>query len=137
MVLSHVTWLFVAQIELDGRNVAVEGYEKGNFVGPTILSNVKVSLRGLQLSPLYGSVIVTLYASIPSLKERKLSFSIPRNNTSLSLSTKYFHSSNEAADFPKTAYIYIPKICFSPKCVSPHKYISDKMYLLRNKYQRF
>lgn len=27
---------------LDGRNVNVKGYENGNFVGPTILSNVTV-----------------------------------------------------------------------------------------------
>ena len=27
---------------LDGRNVVVPGYEKGNFIGPTILSNVTV-----------------------------------------------------------------------------------------------
>lgn len=32
-----------AQILLDGRNVKVPGYEKGNFVGPTILHYVKVS----------------------------------------------------------------------------------------------
>lgn len=28
---------------LDGRDVVVPGYEEGNFVGPTILANVKVS----------------------------------------------------------------------------------------------
>lgn len=32
-----------ASLLLDGRNVKVKGYEKGNFVGPTIISNVKVS----------------------------------------------------------------------------------------------
>lgn len=31
-----------AKILLDGRNVNVKGYEHGNFVGPTIISNVKV-----------------------------------------------------------------------------------------------
>lgn len=31
-----------ATILLDGRNVNVKGYEHGNFVGPTIISNVKV-----------------------------------------------------------------------------------------------
>ena len=30
------------QLELDGRDISVPGYEKGNFVGPTILSGVKV-----------------------------------------------------------------------------------------------
>lgn len=33
-----------ANILLDGRNVNVKGYESGNFVGPTILSGVKVRL---------------------------------------------------------------------------------------------
>lgn len=32
-----------AELVLDGRNISVPGYEKGNFVGPTILANVKVS----------------------------------------------------------------------------------------------
>lgn len=31
-----------AELLLDGRNIKVKGYEKGNFVGPTILANVKV-----------------------------------------------------------------------------------------------
>lgn len=31
-----------ARLLLDGRNVNVKGYENGNFVGPTILSNVTV-----------------------------------------------------------------------------------------------
>lgn len=30
------------QLELDGRNIEVKGYEKGNFVGPTVLTDVKV-----------------------------------------------------------------------------------------------
>ena len=33
---------FVLQLLLDGRDVTVPGYEKGNFVGPTILHDVKV-----------------------------------------------------------------------------------------------
>ena len=32
-----------AQVLLDGRNIKVKGYESGNFVGPTILTNVTVS----------------------------------------------------------------------------------------------
>ena len=31
-----------ARIVLDGRDIVVPGFEKGNFVGPTILSDVKV-----------------------------------------------------------------------------------------------
>lgn len=33
-----------AQLLLDGRNVKVQGYENGNFVGPTIIGNVTVSV---------------------------------------------------------------------------------------------
>ena len=32
-----------ASLLLDGRNIKVPGYEKGNFVGPTIIHKVKVS----------------------------------------------------------------------------------------------
>lgn len=32
----------VDQLELDGRDIVVPGFEKGNFVGPTVLSHVKV-----------------------------------------------------------------------------------------------
>lgn len=31
-----------AKILLDGRDIVVPGYEKGNFVGPTVLADVKV-----------------------------------------------------------------------------------------------
>lgn len=34
-----------AQLLLDGRKISVPGYEKGNFVGPTILHKVKVDIR--------------------------------------------------------------------------------------------
>lgn len=33
-----------AKLLLDGRNVKVKGYENGNFVGPTIISSVTVSV---------------------------------------------------------------------------------------------
>lgn len=32
-----------ATLLLDGRGLTVPGYEKGNFIGPTILTNVKVN----------------------------------------------------------------------------------------------
>lgn len=31
-----------ADLLLDGRDIVVKGYETGNFIGPTILSNIKV-----------------------------------------------------------------------------------------------
>jgi malonate-semialdehyde dehydrogenase (acetylating)/methylmalonate-semialdehyde dehydrogenase len=34
-----------AKLELDGRNPTVSGYERGNFVGPTIFSGVKSGMR--------------------------------------------------------------------------------------------
>lgn len=36
-----------ASILLDGRSIKVKGYENGNFVGPTIISNVKVTVNYL------------------------------------------------------------------------------------------
>lgn len=39
-----------AKVLLDGRNVNVKGYENGNFVGPTILSNVTVRFKVLVLT---------------------------------------------------------------------------------------
>lgn len=35
-----------ASVLLDGRKIKVKGYENGNFVGPTIISNVKVNNSG-------------------------------------------------------------------------------------------
>lgn len=43
-----------AKVLLDGRNVKVKGYENGNFVGPTIVSNVTVR--------------VTIHASLTQMK---------------------------------------------------------------------
>jgi malonate-semialdehyde dehydrogenase (acetylating)/methylmalonate-semialdehyde dehydrogenase len=34
-----------AKLELDGRNPTVSGYERGNFIGPTIFSGVKSGMR--------------------------------------------------------------------------------------------
>jgi malonate-semialdehyde dehydrogenase (acetylating)/methylmalonate-semialdehyde dehydrogenase len=34
-----------ASLLLDGRGVTVKGYEKGNFVGPTILSKVTTDMK--------------------------------------------------------------------------------------------
>ena len=38
-----------AKCLLDGRDIVVPGYEGGNFVGPTILADVKVRLFFLQI----------------------------------------------------------------------------------------
>lgn len=50
-----------AKLELDGREVRVAGYERGNFVGPTIFSGVK---PGMQIydQEIFGPVLVILFA---------------------------------------------------------------------------
>lgn len=50
-----------AKIILDGRNVTVPGYEKGNFVGPTIITNVKPSMQCYK-EEIFGPVLVCLSA---------------------------------------------------------------------------
>jgi malonate-semialdehyde dehydrogenase (acetylating)/methylmalonate-semialdehyde dehydrogenase len=48
-----------AKILLDGRGVKVPGYEKGNFVGPTVLADVKPSMK-CYTEEIFGPVLVTL-----------------------------------------------------------------------------
>lgn len=48
-----------AQLLLDGRGVKVEGYEKGNFVGPTILSGVTPEMECYK-EEIFGPVLVIL-----------------------------------------------------------------------------
>jgi malonate-semialdehyde dehydrogenase (acetylating)/methylmalonate-semialdehyde dehydrogenase len=47
------------QLVLDGRGINVEGYEKGNFVGPTILTDVKPEMK-CYTEEIFGPVLVTL-----------------------------------------------------------------------------
>lgn len=51
---------------LDGRDVKVSGYEQGNFVGPTILSNVSPNMTCYR-EEIFGPVLVTL--SVDTLDE--------------------------------------------------------------------
>lgn len=44
---------------LDGRGIKVSGYEKGNFVGPTILTDVKTHMKCYQ-EEIFGPVLVCL-----------------------------------------------------------------------------
>ncbi|KAG9510918.1 Methylmalonate-semialdehyde dehydrogenase [acylating], mitochondrial, partial [Fragariocoptes setiger] len=48
-----------AKLILDGRNIKVEGYENGNFVGPTILSNVTPDMDCYK-EEIFGPVLVIL-----------------------------------------------------------------------------
>jgi malonate-semialdehyde dehydrogenase (acetylating)/methylmalonate-semialdehyde dehydrogenase len=50
-----------AKLELDGRNPVVAGYDNGNFVGPTIFSNVKPGMR-IYDEEIFGPVLVILSA---------------------------------------------------------------------------
>ncbi|XP_046366163.1 probable methylmalonate-semialdehyde dehydrogenase [acylating], mitochondrial [Haliotis rufescens] len=48
-----------ADLLLDGRNIQVKGYEKGNFVGPTILHNVKPNMK-CYTEEIFGPVLVSM-----------------------------------------------------------------------------
>ncbi|XP_055911956.1 probable methylmalonate-semialdehyde dehydrogenase [acylating], mitochondrial [Eupeodes corollae] len=48
-----------ADLILDGRHIKVSGYEKGNFVGPTILSNVNPQMKCYR-EEIFGPVLVIL-----------------------------------------------------------------------------
>jgi len=50
-----------ATLTLDGRNVQVPGFEKGNFVGPTILSDVKPNME-CYTDEIFGPVLVCMKA---------------------------------------------------------------------------
>lgn len=50
-----------AKLALDGRDVVVPGYEKGNFVGPTILSDVKPHMT-CYTEEIFGPVLVAMTA---------------------------------------------------------------------------
>lgn len=50
-----------AALLLDGRNVQVKGYENGNFIGPTIISNVKPEMTCYK-EEIFGPVLVVLEA---------------------------------------------------------------------------
>ena len=48
-----------ANILLDGRNIKVAKYEKGNFIGPTIISDVKPTMRCYK-EEIFGPVLLVL-----------------------------------------------------------------------------
>jgi malonate-semialdehyde dehydrogenase (acetylating)/methylmalonate-semialdehyde dehydrogenase len=48
-----------AKLELDGRAIKVAGYEKGNFVGPTILSGVTTDMS-VYTTEIFGPVMVIM-----------------------------------------------------------------------------
>jgi len=50
-----------AKIVLDGRGVKVPGFEKGNFIGPTVISDVKPNMRVYQ-EEIFGPVLICINA---------------------------------------------------------------------------
>lgn len=48
-----------AKLILDGRGVKVPGFEKGNFIGPTILTDVKTSMKCYK-EEIFGPVLIIL-----------------------------------------------------------------------------
>ncbi|HAC69428.1 MAG TPA: methylmalonate-semialdehyde dehydrogenase (CoA acylating) [Pseudomonas sp.] len=51
-----------ATLELDGRNIRVDRYEKGNFVGPTLFSGVTTEMT-LYREELFGPVLCVMHAA--------------------------------------------------------------------------
>ncbi|KAK0163423.1 hypothetical protein PV327_007107 [Microctonus hyperodae] len=51
-----------AKLELDGRKIVVSGYENGNFVGPTILSDVQPHMK-CYTEEIFGPVLVCMFAN--------------------------------------------------------------------------
>ena len=45
-----------ADLEMDGRKISLQGFEKGNFVGPTIFNNVKTNMTIYQ-EEIFGPVL--------------------------------------------------------------------------------
>jgi malonate-semialdehyde dehydrogenase (acetylating)/methylmalonate-semialdehyde dehydrogenase len=48
-----------AKLELDGRDITVPGFEKGNFVGPTLFSGVTPEMQ-IYTQEIFGPVLVVL-----------------------------------------------------------------------------
>src|SRR5471030_1717872 len=48
-----------AKLELDGREISVPGFEKGNFVGPTLFSGVTTEMQ-IYTQEIFGPVLVVL-----------------------------------------------------------------------------
>ncbi len=46
-----------AKLELDGRTIKVAGYEKGNFIGPTVFSGVTTAMK-IYTTEIFGPVMV-------------------------------------------------------------------------------
>lgn len=79
-----------AKLELDGRTVSVPGYEKGNFLGPTIFSNVTPDMI-IYREEIFGPVLSVV--SVDTLDDA-IAFT---NNNPFGNGTAVFTSSGAAA----------------------------------------
>ena len=64
--LSYISDIFISvtacvQLALDGRDIVVPGYEMGNFVGPTVLTDVKPHMT-CYTEEIFGPVLVAMTA---------------------------------------------------------------------------
>ena len=50
-----------AKVILDGRGIQVKGYEKGNFIGPTIIDEVRPGMRCYD-EEIFGPVMIIVRA---------------------------------------------------------------------------
>ncbi|KAF0972198.1 hypothetical protein FDP41_009506 [Naegleria fowleri] len=50
-----------AKVVLDGRGIVVKGYEHGNFVGPTIITDVKANMK-CYTEEIFGPVMLIMFA---------------------------------------------------------------------------
>ncbi|CAL0313990.1 unnamed protein product [Lupinus luteus] len=105
-----------ARLLLDGRNIVVPGYESGNFVGPTILSNVTASMECYQ-EEIFGPVL--LFMEADSLEE---AINIINNNkygngasifTASGVSARKFQTEIEAGQVGINVPIPVPLPFFS------------------------
>ncbi len=105
-----------AELLLDGRNLTVKGYEKGNFVGPTIFSGVKADMtiyREEVFGPVLGVVCVdTLEEAVEFINQN------PNGNgvamfTQDGGSARYFQNNVEVGQIGINIPIPVPVAWFS------------------------
>eukprot|EP00639_Heterosigma_akashiwo_P008237 CAMPEP_0194594216 /NCGR_PEP_ID=MMETSP0292-20121207/24075_1 /TAXON_ID=39354 /ORGANISM="Heterosigma akashiwo, Strain CCMP2393" /LENGTH=536 /DNA_ID=CAMNT_0039453531 /DNA_START=50 /DNA_END=1659 /DNA_ORIENTATION=+ len=60
-LVSRAEWEGTAEVALDGRGLRVPGYEKGNFLGPTVLDRVSLSSPAYT-EEIFGPVLSCIHA---------------------------------------------------------------------------
>jgi malonate-semialdehyde dehydrogenase (acetylating)/methylmalonate-semialdehyde dehydrogenase len=57
-----------ATLALDGRGVKVQGYEKGNFIGPTIFADVTTEMQIYQ-QEIFSLLLLLVVLGVPTLDD--------------------------------------------------------------------